>query len=247
MNPEGTQHSRHVGDGSTETDAVGKTPRGLFTGASFDPRQPKKVEHSVLYREERADPIDILIAKTKQLAIGEAGARNEIEQRTLSEAMVKSLMKREQVRLATFETWPKRHKIDPRQVASVGFYFTGKDDCVKCAFCDGTLESWGNDDIPFAEHKHFFGDVCPLVQGKHTDNIPTFCLTVPEIQASQYQTHAQATNNRSQLKGLQMKKARYPQYAGSMDRGLTFVEWNMTTPIPVDLVEAGFWYTGKNN
>ncbi len=43
-------------------------------------------------------------------------------------------LRRESVRLRTFQRWPLAF-VTPGQLAAVGFVYTGSRDCVRCVFC----------------------------------------------------------------------------------------------------------------
>jgi hypothetical protein len=62
-------------------------------------------------------------------------------------------MKQEKFRLETFNSWPKKNQISPKPLAQNGFYFTGKNDVLKCAFCAVTLGGWKIDDEVAIRHK----------------------------------------------------------------------------------------------
>lgn len=48
-------------------------------------------------------------------------------------------------------------------LANAGFFYTGVDDRVKCAYCSGNLQSWEEGDIPMLEHRKHFPN-CSLVR-----------------------------------------------------------------------------------
>ena len=79
-------------------------------------------------------------------------------------------LRRESVRLSTFHDWPPRAHAQPAELARDGFFFTGLDDRVQCAFCRGFLRNWVPGDKPADEHKKHFPD-CPLVRGLDIANI----------------------------------------------------------------------------
>ena len=65
-------------------------------------------------------------------------------------------------RLTTFVDWPHDHPIRPLDLAAAGFYYLGRDDCVKCYRCGVGLNNWEPTDTPWGEHqKH--NPTCPLV------------------------------------------------------------------------------------
>ncbi|XP_058980870.1 baculoviral IAP repeat-containing protein 3-like [Musca domestica] len=56
-------------------------------------------------------------------------------------------------RLKTFDAWPLINP-KPREMAIVGFYYTGQADRVTCYFCGVEICRWKETDSPLAEHKH---------------------------------------------------------------------------------------------
>ena len=80
-------------------------------------------------------------------------------------------MKDEEHRLMTFTRWPKDFAIAPQNLARAGFFYTGTDDQVQCAFCEKTLMNWDHGDDPMTEHwKHV--PKCPFVLQYDVGNIP---------------------------------------------------------------------------
>ena len=67
-------------------------------------------------------------------------------------------------RMKTFEKWPEWYYPRPMELAEVGLYFTGVGDRVKCAYCNGVLQHWEQNDNPAQEHKKFYKN-CPAVRG----------------------------------------------------------------------------------
>ena len=57
-----------------------------------------------------------------------------------------------QVRLRTFDDWPKYLFPRKEQLASAGFTYTGKGDKVKCFKCGVLLRDWCPTDNAFKEH-----------------------------------------------------------------------------------------------
>lgn len=53
-------------------------------------------------------------------------------------------------RLLTFATW--KIKVNPKEMAKAGFYYTGKSDIVRCSFCHWEFHEWKEGDDPLADH-----------------------------------------------------------------------------------------------
>ncbi|KAK7107653.1 hypothetical protein V1264_015542 [Littorina saxatilis] len=57
-----------------------------------------------------------------------------------------------QSRLATFQNWPLLNVFLPQTLVSLGFYYAGYADCVRCFYCGVGLKSWDENDDPLVEH-----------------------------------------------------------------------------------------------
>ena len=82
----------------------------------------------------------------------------------------------ERVRLSTFdEGWTLTtscSRVNQRELAANGLFYTGRADRVQCAFCRGILHRWNTDDIPADEHRRYFPE-CPLIRRPlEVGNIP---------------------------------------------------------------------------
>jgi hypothetical protein len=101
------------------------------------------------------------------------------------------LLKYESCRLATFDDdWP--HEMNPeltkQKLAAGGFFFTGRDDHVQCAFCLLMIGYWEPTDTVAGEHRRHTLDAqggrfrfCPFVAGFPTGNIPMDPATGQDI------------------------------------------------------------------
>ena len=78
---------------------------------------------------------------------------------------------------STFHDWPPSAHAQPAELAGDGFFFTGSDDRVQCAFCHGFLRNWVSGDRPSEEHKKHFPE-CPFVCGLGAGNIQTTSTSV---------------------------------------------------------------------
>merc|ERR1712227_545423 len=61
--------------------------------------------------------------------------------------------------MASFTSqWPDTHtdSLSPQCMAEAGFYYTGKDDFVKCYSCGGGLGCWQSGQIPMDDHKIWY-------------------------------------------------------------------------------------------
>jgi hypothetical protein len=80
-------------------------------------------------------------------------------------------------RLETFQdTWPHQNKSEQNKIkmAEAGFFYTGVEDRVQCAFCLISLEAWEPGETPTQEHRRHTLDAegkryvfCPFLAGTH--------------------------------------------------------------------------------
>jgi hypothetical protein len=66
------------------------------------------------------------------------------------------------VRLSTFVNWTNR-RVCVDDLSRAGFYYLGKDDLTKCAYCSGEVRKWTSRDEPMLEHLRLF-PLCPFVK-----------------------------------------------------------------------------------
>ncbi|KFW75503.1 Baculoviral IAP repeat-containing protein 7-B [Manacus vitellinus] len=72
----------------------------------------------------------------------------------------------EEMRLSTFENWPQNSDVRPEQLASAGFFYTGRGDVVRCFYCDGGVRSWSFGDDPWREHAKWYPECEFLLHSK---------------------------------------------------------------------------------
>ena len=92
---------------------------------------------------------------------------------SFSEDQLFELMRSEEMRLKTFDTWP-RHLVDlvkPADLARCGYFFTTIKDKVICAFCKVPTWNWEATDVPIKEHYKHNQD-CPLLNDQECGNQP---------------------------------------------------------------------------
>nr|SVE81171.1 EOG090X01XB [Daphnia magna] len=81
------------------------------------------------------------------------------------------VLKREDIRLRTFNEHFSATFLNPLALAKAGFFYVGVDDQVQCAFCRGVVKDWEVDDDPVREHQRLFPS-CPFVLGLPVGNVP---------------------------------------------------------------------------
>ena len=81
-------------------------------------------------------------------------------------------MKRESMRLVTFDEWPQDALVNKEDVAKAGLYHVGPGDRVRCAFCFNVLKYWEKNDVPMVEHKRYFPRCIFFTSPTMSGNIP---------------------------------------------------------------------------
>lgn len=76
----------------------------------------------------------------------------------------------EVARLNSFVNWTVQF-IDPKKLAAAGFFYTGKNDGVRCFVCLIVLSGWVEGDDPMVEHQRWSGK-CGFVRKLPCGNVP---------------------------------------------------------------------------
>lgn len=58
----------------------------------------------------------------------------------------------ESSRIKSYENWPVETEQDPQQLAGAGFFYTSKEDRLKCFHCGVELRGWRADNNPWIQH-----------------------------------------------------------------------------------------------
>lgn len=137
-------------------------------------------------------------------------------------------MRREDMRLKTFVNWPHSF-LRPEDLAKNGFYYLGRGDEVRCAFCKVEIMKWIEGDDPASDHQRW-APQCPFLAGPST---------VEPVGRDECGVRAQSIN---------MPGPVHPKYASQDARLRTFKDWPRSMrQKPEDLAEAGFFYTGHGD
>ena len=93
-------------------------------------------------------------------------------------------MRSTEMRIQTFldnsSTWPA-HRATPTEIADAGMYYLGERDRVKCWYCNGGLQNWERDDLPWEEHAKWF-PLCEFVlQQKGIDYVDRIVSNFPNL------------------------------------------------------------------
>jgi baculoviral IAP repeat-containing protein 7/8 len=86
------------------------------------------------------------------------------------------------LRLNTYENWPKEITQHPLKLSEAGFYYTGKEDRVRCFSCGGGLMDWTPTTDPWLQHAMWYSQ-CAYVRQKKDKN---YIKNVRECRASYF-------------------------------------------------------------
>lgn len=151
-------------------------------------------------------------------------------------------MRREDERLKTFEKWPVSF-LRADVLARNGFYYLGRGDEVRCAFCKVEIMRWEEGDDPAADHQRW-APQCPFLRRRAgVGNVPLDAPATDGRDECGSRAPAPASPN-----SLRMPGPVHPRYASQAARMQTFRDWPRSMrQKPEDLAEAGFFYTGQGD
>lgn len=185
-------------------------------------------------------------------------------------------MKKEADRLRTYEKWPVSF-MDKNDMSAAGFYFTDREDVVRCAFCGVEVGRWEQGDDPLRDHQRW-SPSCGFIKGFIVGNIPIGSDGQPgtssSSSSSQETRHSYdvcgpylelrpnsgpeqgSMMNQSLLTAAEMRKhginqcrgPQHPSYNTYEARLWSYDSWPRSLKQKPDkLSEAGFYYTGKGD
>ncbi|XP_052809307.1 uncharacterized protein LOC128237762 [Mya arenaria] len=145
-------------------------------------------------------------------------------------------------RSGTFKEWPSSNGQQPETLANAGFFFTGREDLVRCYLCGIGLKDWSDGDGPLFEHT------------RHSPN----CLFLKDMLGEQLlntNRENQRPNETARSQGSEPCPAQqlnrqvlHPGMTTLAQRLGTFNEWPQSTgQQPEALAEAGLFFTGIND
>lgn len=149
-------------------------------------------------------------------------------------------MRREEERLKTFDKWPVDF-LPPDQLARNGFYYLGRGDEVRCAFCKVEIMRWVEGDDPGKDHQRW-APQCPFLRRlAGAGNVPLEAPTADGHDECGSRAPANSTP-------VRMPGPVHPRYASEAARLRTFKDWpRCMRQKPEELAEAGFFYTGHGD
>ena len=100
---------------------------------------------------------------------------------------VNAHMRSREARLQTFldhsTVWPAhRIRASPQQIVDAGFFYLGNRDRVKCWYCNGGLQNWERDDVPWEEHAKWFPMCEYVLQQKGPSYVHDIVSRFPNLQ-----------------------------------------------------------------
>ncbi|XP_041979976.1 baculoviral IAP repeat-containing protein 2 isoform X1 [Aricia agestis] len=150
-------------------------------------------------------------------------------------------MRREEERLKTFDKWPVSF-LSPEQLAKNGFYYLGRGDEVRCAFCKVEIMQWVEGDDPATDHERW-APQCPFLR-RH-DGARSIPADIPPTVDGRDECGAKVPPTAT---GTRLPGPVHAKYASMAARLQTFADWPRSMrQKPEDLAEAGFFYTGNGD
>lgn len=164
-------------------------------------------------------------------------------------------LKKESERLKTFRSWSCKY-LDAKDLARIGFYYTGTNDIVVCAFCNVDIGEWGEGDDPISDHK-LWSKNCKFINGDECGNIPLdknegvdgISSSLECVQIG-YEilpfSGPERSNLNRDIENLvkDNNKPKYPTLSAIESRIKTFETWPKSEILsPMKLAEAGFYFT----
>lgn len=147
-------------------------------------------------------------------------------------------MRLEEERIKTFEKWPVTF-ISPDQLARNGFYYLGRGDEVRCAFCKVEIMRWVEGDDPASDHQRW-APQCPFLRKINGNN--------PTTDVASSTGHDECGVRAPAPSSVRMPGPAHPRYASETARLRSFKDWPRSMrQKPEELAEAGFFYTGQGD
>ncbi|XP_064615418.1 E3 ubiquitin-protein ligase XIAP-like isoform X2 [Liolophura sinensis] len=168
------------------------------------------------------------------------GARSSEVTEGVSDSFI-NRMKHEHNRYLTYRSWPGTEINQPKLLAKAGFYYTGLNFKVLCAFCNGMLDYSEPEQEPMAYHRDLFPN-CPFVRSPNAVNIPAY--PVPPAGP----TPPLAVQADLAMLGIMSDLPKHPEFTLLQARIDSFRSWNPEhEQRPYDLAVAGFIYAGMSD
>lgn len=137
------------------------------------------------------------------------------------------------VRCDSFKNWTIPY-IKSEKLAAAGFYFTGRNETIKCFSCHLEISKWPNG-ISAVENHKIFSPKCRFACKLSCDNVPIEDKrNVYDMEHNEFMLYTEV--------------AKYPNYRFYQTRFNSFESWpSMKIQTGQQLAEAGFYYTGQKD
>ncbi|XP_045783706.1 death-associated inhibitor of apoptosis 1-like [Maniola jurtina] len=184
--------------------------------------------------------LDQVWQQLDQLNLVAPGCDSKHENKS-TQVLPSSNLQYENIRLKTFGgKWPLKFP-SPQLFASNGFYYLGRGDEVRCAFCQLELMHWMEGDDPAKDHQLGAPQCTFLRRQASSGNVPMKssptttghdeCGIQPPITPNPIRSPGPA----------------HPRYASTAARIQSFRDWPTSNQKHTELAEAGFFYTGQGD
>jgi hypothetical protein len=166
------------------------------------------------------------------------------------------LLRSEANRLSTFRNWPSL--INKKALAEAGFYYFNQEDACQCIYCFIIISDWDVKDNPIEEHKKWKPN-CPFILKLPVGNIPITQsideAQKPDLSSFTYPCHVwgRTIDVRPFAEIDSSSAARVvadcgcPQYTKLSHRQASFKYWPRIKQTADEMVQAGFYYTGRTD
>lgn len=197
-------------------------------------------------------------------SIPESSNSNMSNRGGLHELINTANFNREVERLKTFEGW-RVPFLSANQMAAAGFYYTKRDDVVRCAFCGVEVGSWEEGDNPMHDHQRW-SPACRFLRKFPVGNVPINSDNgTPDNPPREngydvcgtgqygivFRPDITPTVDIPSIEKLGIQQSRppaFPGYATYEARMRSYELWPISLKLkPNVLSEAGFFYTGKGD
>lgn len=206
-----------------------KSPACPFVANAKQLQSPERVPNRLAV--QHAPPVDFSSTACDPGSIISAkhGASYDIRSSSCRTAvsLSESRMAIEANRLATFDGgWPISCPVQPKDLARMGFVYTGEGDSVQCFSCRIALRGWETGDTAEGEHRRH-SPHCPFLSKVDNDRLQG--AVIPREPFSLYPDRQMVSE-------------------GSRLSTFNSVQWPDKVSIKVsDLVEAGLYYVGRGD
>ena len=138
-------------------------------------------------------------------------------------------------RLMSFSNWPASDRVSPERLALSGFYYLGRNDEVRCAYCKVEIMKWQHGDDPLNDHKKW------APQCKFAQNATLMNASMEE------DIEDDDDDGEDEFGAVcAVIKPVHEQYDSYNKRLATYDKWPRDlAQTPHDLASAGFFYTGR--